>query len=114
RIDIPDKVFAQARFIQDCAPPGSLHGRVLRPELSRAKLTDLKEDGARAVAGLVAIVRDGSFAGVVCETEHGAETALKALRRDATWDGGEELPDEDDLAAFRKSARGAAAVMHAS
>jgi CO/xanthine dehydrogenase Mo-binding subunit len=103
RIDIPDKVFAQARFIQDCAPPGSLHGRVLRPEISRAKLTDLKEDGARAVAGLVAIARDGSFAGVVCETEHGAEAAIKALRKGATWSGGEQLPDENDLASFLKS-----------
>jgi len=103
RIDIPDKVFAQPRFIQDCAPPGILHGRVLRPEISGAKLADLKEDGARAVASLVSIVRDGSFAGVVCETEHGAEAALKALRKSATWSGGDMLPDEDDLASFLKS-----------
>src|SRR5262245_2073345 len=103
RIDIPDKVFAQPRFLQDCAPPGILHGRVLRPEISGAKLAELKEDGARAVAGLVSIVRDGSFAGVVCETEHGAEAALKALRRNATWSGGDTLPDEDDLAFFLKS-----------
>ena len=46
-----------------------LHGRVLRPEIPRAKLDGLNEDGARAVAGLVAVVRDGNFAGVVCETE---------------------------------------------
>jgi nicotinate dehydrogenase subunit B len=103
RIDIPDKVFAQPRFIQDCTPPGVLHGRVLRPEISGAKLADLKEDGARAVAGLVAVVRDGCFAGVVCETEHGAETALKALRKNTTWFGGDALPDEDDLASFLKS-----------
>ena len=103
RIDIPDKIFAQPRFIQDCTPPGILHGRVLRPEISGAKLADLKEDGARAVAGLVAVVRDGSFAGVVCETEHGAETALKALCKSATWSGGDALPDEDDLASFLKS-----------
>jgi CO/xanthine dehydrogenase Mo-binding subunit len=103
RIDIPDKVFAQARFIQDCAPPDTLHGRVLRPEVSGAKLTDLEEDGARAIAGLVAVVRDGNFAGVVCETEHGAEAALKALRKSATWSGGDTLPDEDDLASFLKS-----------
>ncbi|HEY0846324.1 MAG TPA: molybdopterin cofactor-binding domain-containing protein [Noviherbaspirillum sp.] len=103
RIDVPDKVFAQARFLQDCAPPGTLHGRVLRPEVSGAKLADLREDGARAIAGLVAIVRDGSFAGVVCETEHAAEAALKALRKGATWSGGDTLPDEDDLAAFLKS-----------
>src|SRR5690349_4895160 len=70
RIDIPDKVYAQPRFIQDCALPSTLHGRVLRPEVSRARLVELKEDGARAVAGLVAVVRDGSFAGVVCESEH--------------------------------------------
>src|SRR4051794_3225306 len=29
RLDIPDKVFAQARFIHDTALPGMLHGRVL-------------------------------------------------------------------------------------
>jgi CO/xanthine dehydrogenase Mo-binding subunit len=103
RIDIPDKVFAQPRFIQDCAPPDILHGRVLRPELSRAKLVALQEDGARAVAGFVAIARDGSFAGVVCETEHAAEAALKALRKGATWSGGDALPDEDNLASFLKS-----------
>lgn len=103
RIDIPDKVFARPRFIHDSALPGMLHGRVLRPENSRAKLAELREDDARAVAGLVAIVRDGSFAGVVNETEHGAEAALKALRKGATWSDGEPLPDENDLATFLKA-----------
>src|SRR3954470_8477408 len=64
RIDIPDKVFARPRFIHDSALPGMLHGLVLRPEHSRARLAGLAEDDARAVAGLVAVVRDGSFAGV--------------------------------------------------
>lgn len=103
RIDIPDKVFAQPRFIQDCAPAGTLHGRVLRPEMSRAGLVELKEDAARLVAGLVAIVRDGNFAGVVCETEHAADAALKALHKGATWSGGEAMPDENDLASFLKA-----------
>jgi nicotinate dehydrogenase subunit B len=103
RLDIPDKVFAHPRFIHDTALPGMLHGRVMRPDLSRAKLIDLKEDGARAVPGVVAIVRDGSFAGVVCETEHGAEAALEALRKGATWSPGETLPDENDLAGFLKA-----------
>ena len=103
RLDIPDKVFARPRFIHDAALPGMLHGRVLRPEVSAARLAEMKEDGARAVAGLVAIVRDGNFAGVVCETEHGAEAALKALRKDSTWSSGETLPDEDKLASFLKA-----------
>lgn len=103
RIDIPDKVFAKARFIHDRALPDMLHGRVLRPDNARAKLVALKDDGARAIAGFVAVVRDGSFAGVVSETEHGAEAALQALRKGATWSDGEPLPDEGDLAAFLKA-----------
>lgn len=100
RLDIPDKVFGERRFIHDLALSGVLHGRVLRPERSRARLAGLDASAARSVAGLVAIVRDGSFAGVVCESEHAAETALAALRKGATWSTGEALPDESDLAAF--------------
>ena len=103
RLDIPDKVFARPRFIHDQAMPDMLHGRVLRSELCAAKLTGMAEDAARAVAGLVAIVRDGNFAGVVSETEDRAEAALKALRKGATWAAGEALPDEDGLAEWLKA-----------
>src|SRR6202165_2625835 len=103
RLDIPDKVFARPRFIHDSALPGMLHGRVLRPEMSAAKLVELPEDGARAVAGLVAIVRDGNFAGVVSETEDGAEAALSGLRKGAAWSSGEALPDESGLAEWLKA-----------
>jgi nicotinate dehydrogenase subunit B len=103
RLDIPDKVFARPRFIHDQALPGMLHGRVLRSEMSAAKLTEIKEDAARAVPGLVAIVRDGNFAGVVSETEAGAEAALTALRKGASWTAGEMLPDENGLAQWLKA-----------
>ena len=103
RVDIPDKVFAHPRFIHDTALPGMLHGRVLRSEISAAKLVDLPEDATRGVAGLVAIVRDGHFAGVVSKTEDGAEAALKTLRKSATWTAGETLPDENDLAEWLKA-----------
>ncbi|TQF30351.1 molybdopterin cofactor-binding domain-containing protein [Bradyrhizobium sp. UNPA324] len=103
RVDIPDKVFARPRFIHDLALPGLAHGRVLRPDISGAKLTALDEKAARAVPGLVAVVRDGGFAGVVADTEAAADAALKALRKGATWTAGEPLPDQDDLAGFLKS-----------
>jgi len=103
RIDIPDKVFAHPRFIHDQALQGMLHGRVLRSEMSAARLVEMKEDGARAVAGLVAVVRDGNFAGVVSETEDGAEAALSGLRKGTTWSAGEALPDESALAEWLKA-----------
>jgi CO/xanthine dehydrogenase Mo-binding subunit len=102
RLDIPDKVFAQARFIHDTALPGLLHGRVLRSELSHAALLELKDDGARKVQGLVEIVRDGNFAGVVSETEIAAELAIAALRKGAKWSPRETLPDEEGLAEWLK------------
>lgn len=103
RLDIPDKVFAEPRFIHDITLPGMLHGRVLRSELLHAALVELQEDGARKVKGLVAIVRDGDFAGLVCETEAGAELALSALRKGAKWSLRETLPDENRLAEWLKA-----------
>jgi CO/xanthine dehydrogenase Mo-binding subunit len=103
RLDIPDKVFARRRFIHDLALPGLLHGRVLRPEIAGAQLATLADDGARVAPGLVAIARDGNFVGVVSETENGADAAIHALRKGATWSSSATLPDENDLAAFLKS-----------
>jgi nicotinate dehydrogenase subunit B len=104
RLDIPDKVFAHPRFLHDFTLPGMLHGRVLRSETSGAKLVRLAEGAARGVTGLVAIVRDGNFAGVVSETEAGAEAALGALRKSAAWACVETpLPDEDGLTGWLKA-----------
>jgi CO/xanthine dehydrogenase Mo-binding subunit len=103
RIDIPDKVFARPRFIHDSALPGMLHGRVLRSELPWAKLVELRQESAHGVAGLVAVVRDGNFTGVVSETEASAEAALAALRKTAVWSSSETLPDEDGLAEWLKA-----------
>jgi nicotinate dehydrogenase subunit B len=102
RLDIPDKVFGRPRFIHDSPLPGMLHGRILRPELSQATLIELNEERARKVEGLVTIVRDGNFTGVVSETEAGAEAALVALRKGAAWTPGEALPDEEDIAEWLK------------
>ncbi|SHN82159.1 xanthine dehydrogenase family protein molybdopterin-binding subunit [Bradyrhizobium erythrophlei] len=102
RLDIPDKVFGRPRFIHDATLPGLLHGRVLRSELSQATLVELNEERARKVEGLIAIVRDGNFLGVVCETESAAEAAVAALRKGARWSPGEALPSEDELAEWLK------------
>jgi CO/xanthine dehydrogenase Mo-binding subunit len=103
RIDIPDKVFGRPRFIHDLALPGLLHGRVLRPPSPGATLTVLDETRAKAVPGVVAVARDGSFAGIVAETEEAALAGLKALAAGASWQPGEPLPDEANLRAWIKS-----------
>jgi CO/xanthine dehydrogenase Mo-binding subunit len=102
RLDIPDKVFGRTRFIHDLVLPGMLHGRVLRPRAIGARPDRLDEDAAR-LPGVVAVVRDGSFVGVVAETEIAAGCAIEHLRKTASWHAGETLPDAGAMAAWLKA-----------
>jgi CO/xanthine dehydrogenase Mo-binding subunit len=103
RVDIPDKVFAKPRFIHDQSLPGMLHGRVLRSEMAGAALVELPEQSVRGLVGLVDIVHDGNFVGVISQTEDGAEAALKKLRAGAVWSAGATLPDESGMAEWLKT-----------
>ena len=102
RLDIPDKVFGRPRFVHDLVRPGLLHGRVIKPPGPGAKLTALDETLVRARPGIIALVRHGSFAGVVADTEAAAEAGVDALRKAATWSGEPMLPDETNLAQWLK------------
>jgi CO/xanthine dehydrogenase Mo-binding subunit len=103
RLDLPDKVFGRPRFVHDLSLPGLLHGRVLKPAGPGSTLTALDEAGARASPGVIAVVRNGSFAGVVASSEAAAEAGLAALRKGAVWRSEPMLPDAADLAAWLKS-----------
>ncbi|HET6925401.1 MAG TPA: molybdopterin cofactor-binding domain-containing protein [Hyphomicrobiaceae bacterium] len=102
RLDIPDKVFGRPRFVHDLVLPGLLHGRVVKPAGPGAKLAALDEAVVRARPGIIALVRHGSFAGVVADTEAAAEAGADALRKAATWSGAPMLPDETKLAQWLK------------
>jgi CO/xanthine dehydrogenase Mo-binding subunit len=93
RFDIPAKVTGGAAFVQDMRLPGMLHGRVIRPPRYGSKLDGVDEAAAKAMPGVVAVVRDGSFLGVVAEREEQAIKAREALRKSASWTLGPELPD---------------------
>ena len=73
--------------------PGMLHGRVVRPPRYGAKLVSFDEATVKAMPGVVAVVRDGSFLGVVAEREEQAIKARLALTEAAKWTAGSELPD---------------------
>jgi CO/xanthine dehydrogenase Mo-binding subunit len=93
RDDIPPKVTGGVSYVQDLRLPGMLHGRVVRPPRYGSKLDSVDEAAAKAMPGVVALVRDGSFLGVVAEREEQAIKAREALRNSAKWTLGPELPD---------------------
>jgi nicotinate dehydrogenase subunit B len=93
RRDIPAKVTGGAAYVQDIRLRRMVHGRVVRPPRYDARLDHLDEAPIRAMPGVVAVVRDGSFLGVVAEREEQAIKAREALVAAAKWTGGSELPD---------------------
>src|SRR5205807_7759582 len=93
RFDIPGKVTGKASYVQDLRLSGMVHGRVVRPPRYGATLESVDEAAAKAVPGVIAVVRDGSFLGVVAEREEQAIKARAALAGSAKWKGGPELPD---------------------
>src|SRR6266581_6384039 len=93
RLDIPAKMTGGAAYVQDLRLPGMLHGRVARPPRSGSKLQSFDEAEVKAIPGVVAVVRDGSFLGVVAQREEQAIKAVTALSASAKWTGGSELPD---------------------
>ena len=95
RLDIPAKVMGAAVFVHDVRVPGMLHGRVIRPRTVGARVGAVDEDSVRGVPGLVKVVRQGDYVGVVCEREEQAIAAARALR--VTWRGGARLPAAGDL-----------------
>jgi CO/xanthine dehydrogenase Mo-binding subunit len=93
RVDIPNKVTGGAAYVQDMRPAGMLHGRVVRPPRYGSKLDSVDEAAAKAMPGVVAVVRDGSFLGVVAQREEQAIAARAALIKSAKWTLGPPLPD---------------------
>ena len=67
RVDLPAKVTGGAAFVQDLRLPGMLHARIARPPQYGAQLEAFDEAKVRAMPGVVAVVRDGSFLGVAAE-----------------------------------------------
>ena len=96
RRDIPAKVTGVPTYVQDVELPGMLHGRIVRPPGRRASLAALDESETRALPGVVAVVRDGIFLGVVAQREEQAIRAQRRLARDARWDEMESLPESGD------------------
>ena len=93
RRDIPAKVTGGAAFVQDMRLPGMVHGRVVRPPRYGARLDSFDEARIKAMPGVIAVVRDGSFLGVVAQREEQAINARLVLIETAKWSGGSELPD---------------------
>jgi nicotinate dehydrogenase subunit B len=83
RVDLPGKFTGEFVYSQDTSVPGMLHGRVVRPATSLSAPSSVDESSIKDIPGIVKVVREGSFVGVVAETEWAAIQAARRLK--VTW-----------------------------
>ncbi|MGG5818618.1 molybdopterin cofactor-binding domain-containing protein [Falsiroseomonas sp. HW251] len=112
RTDLPAKVFATQVFIHDMRPEGMLFGAVARPPGYASRLLSLDMDWARSLPGVVQVVRDGSFVGVIARREEQANDAARKITAAARWQDGAPLFGGKDIYAYLKEAPAETRVLH--
>ena len=104
RVDMAAKVFGELVFVHDMRMPGMLHGRVVRPPYAGADHGDfigntlerVERESIAHIPGVVAVVVQRDFVGVVAEREEQAEQAMRDLV--VVWKPWPGMPDVRDPA----------------
>jgi isoquinoline 1-oxidoreductase beta subunit len=85
RVELPGKVNGTAQYSIDVQVPGMLYGAVLRAPVEGSGPDQVDEAKAKAVAGVVEIIKLPYGVGVLAETPWAAFEAKDALARTVTW-----------------------------
>lgn len=111
RLDLMERLTG-APFVHDMERPGMLYGKPLHPPSMTAVLEDLDLEALKARPGVVSLNRDGSFVGIVAETEVEAIAAARWARARARWVDRAQAPN-DPIQAIGASAEPADIVVQA-
>lgn len=80
RVDFEDKLTGRAVYGLDARMDGMLYGAVVRPRQIGATLVSADTSVASAMDGVVDIVEDGDFVGVIAESRYAAQKARDAIK----------------------------------
>jgi len=97
RVDFEAKVTGRALYGYDARVEGMAYGAVARPPRFDATLARAAAGDAESQPGVIAVVIEEDFAGVVAETRLQAQAALEHL--DLEWEGGAGM-NQDELEAL--------------
>ncbi|MEJ2757459.1 MAG: molybdopterin-dependent oxidoreductase, partial [Anaerolineales bacterium] len=103
RLDLVGKTTGTHPYVHDLHPDGMLHGRVVRPPSYHARLKAVDTAPVEQLPGVVKVVQDSSFLGVIAEEEFQADRALEALTELAEW---ETVPIPSDQAHLHEEIQG--------
>ncbi|MET0403380.1 MAG: molybdopterin cofactor-binding domain-containing protein [Cystobacter sp.] len=92
RVDLPAKLTGEPGFVHDLRPERLAHGRVIRAPSEGATLLEADVAGVKAMPGVLEVVRDGSFLGVIADKEWRVIQAAARLAASARWKETAALP----------------------
>lgn len=108
RVDLKDKVYGVPIFGMDATLPGMLHGAVVRPSLIGAKYMGANTQKAEKMPGVVKIVKETDFVGVVANSYIEAQNAKEAI--EAEWEA-EKIWNTVDIKSMVEVGKGKAFVI---
>ena len=97
RPDIQAKVMGEAIFVQEQRPKGMLFGQIVRPPNHGARLQSANLSRIDKMPGVVKVVRNGSFLGVIAKREAQAQAAAQALQSVCEWQVPHTLPKTQEM-----------------
>ena len=98
RLDLTPKILGQAMFVQELRPKGMVFGHIVRPPTYGARLIAADTAAITRMPGVIKVLRDGSFLGVIAIREGQAQAAALALQQTCQWQVPRELPGTDGMA----------------
>jgi nicotinate dehydrogenase subunit B len=97
RLDMEAIMTGQMLYVQEHRPDGLLHGAVVRPPNYTATLKDIDTSSVERMPGVLKVIRNGSFLGIIAKRQDQAYDASAALTKKAEWDVKESLPGNDGI-----------------
>jgi isoquinoline 1-oxidoreductase beta subunit len=85
RVELPAKINGSAKYAIDLQVPGMIYGAILRSPVLGGAPDTVDDAAAKAIAGVIDVVRLSYGVGVLAETPWAAFTGKAALESGVTW-----------------------------
>ena len=96
RDDIPPVVFGRKHHVVDIRLPGMVHGRSIKPPFAGARPVSVNTGSVSRIPGVIKVVRQADYVGIVCEREEQADRAARELKIVWSEPSGASFPTDSE------------------
>jgi nicotinate dehydrogenase subunit B len=97
RRDILHLLKGDAHFVHDLRLPDMVHARICHPPTYHSRLVSFDREEVLKLPGILELVVDGGFVGVITNREYQAVAAWHRIKAFAKWEASSALPEQDNL-----------------